>query len=99
MNWKRGAKWAVVQKLRFERGKTYASAAQNLAALLILFQLWGLAPVLQAVLGLGALLGLWLIGYADEKKIKAWQFENEYAAGLNPMLRRIDGNTKKRRFD
>lgn len=87
--------WFVEQKVRLERGKSYISALQNVALFLILFQGWGVPFNLQLILALIVMLVLWFIGYMDEKHIHGWQHENEYTTKLNPVMVRIEENTKK----
>lgn len=87
--------WFVVQKVRLERGKSYISALQNIALLLILFQGYGIPVNLQIVFALAAIVVLWVVGYLDETRVQGWQHENEYVTKLNPVVMRIDKNTSK----
>lgn len=87
--------WFVVQKVRLERGKSYISALQNVALFLILFQGWGIPFNFQLILAIIVMVVLWFVGFMDENYIHGWQHENEYTTKLNPVMVRIDENTKK----
>lgn len=87
--------WLVEQKMRLERGKSWVAFLQNLALMLLLFQSWGFSRDLQILLTIVTTVGLWTVGYLDQTRLFGWQHENEYATNLNPVMVRIDGNTKK----
>jgi hypothetical protein len=93
---KKTVHWLVVQKLRFERGKSWVAVFQNMALFLLLFQGWGFDIKTQLIFGFATLIILWGVGYLDETRLFGWQKENEYISALNPTIVRIDQNTQNK---
>ena len=95
MNKNQAISWAMKQKVLLERGKSIVAVLQNLALMLLLFQSWGVPKDLQITLGFLGILALWIIGWLDVNVFQAFQTEQDIVANLNPLLTRIDKNTKK----